>query len=193
MTTPEFSNEPTPEETADSERARRRAIFGLVGAFLVVLLGIVAIQWVTDNDTDSEAVDGVPLPEFALTTLDGEAFPLTSIIGQPTVLNFFASWCAPCRAELPEFQAESLLAAGKVNFLGINTRETDIAAAKKLLEETGVTYPVALGDTGELFQEIGGLGMPTTVFVSAEGFILEVHSGILRGEDLRSKIAENFG
>ncbi len=206
MTSPEFSNEPTPEELADSESARRRAIFGLVGGFLVVLLGIVAVQWITDNDdTDSAAntvlangeaapvVDGDPLPEFSLTTLDGEPFELTSIIGTPTVLNFFASWCAPCRAELPEFQAVSQAVLGEVNFLGINTRETDVAGARQLLSETGVTYPVVLGDDGSLFEMVGGLAMPTTAFVNAQGIIVEVHSGVLRGDDLETKIKENFG
>lgn len=194
MTTPEPSNEPTPEELDESENARRKAVFGVVGGFIVVLLAIVSIQWVTDGDDGNPvSADGPPLPEFALTTLDGEPFALTSIIGEPTVINFFASWCAPCRAELPEFQAVSQTVSDKVNFLGINTREDDVAGARQLLSETGVTYPTVLGDDGSLFQIIGGLGMPTTAFVNAEGIIVEVQSGILRGEDLEKKIEENFG
>lgn len=183
---------PDLDREARAERSRRRAIFGLVGAFLLVLVIIVLVQWITDSDGDSAAGD--PLPEFTLATLDGDAFELRSVVGEPTVLNFFASWCAPCRAELPEFQEVSLDARERgVNFLGINTRETDAEAASDLLAVTGVTYPVALGDDGRLFEEVGGLAMPTTAFVSADGTIVEVHSGILRGDDLRAKIEEHFG
>ena len=175
-----------------NEQTRRRAIFGLVGGFLVVLIVIFVVQWLTDGEDNAE---GDPLPEALLVTLDGEEFPLTSIVGEPTVLNFFASWCAPCRAELPEFQEVSQAVADDgVGFLGINTRETDVDQARQLIAETGVTYEtVALGDDGALFEAVGGLGMPTTAFVDASGNIVEVHSGILRGDDLEAKIEEHFG
>lgn len=178
-------------EEARAERARRRAIFGLVGGFLVVLLIIFMVQWLTDGEDSAE---GDQLPEAQLVTLEGQEFALSTVVGEPTVLNFFASWCGPCRAELPEFQEVSIAVAGDgVNFLGINTRETDVEQARELIDATGVTYPVALGDDGSLFEAVGGLGMPTTAFVDASGNIVEVHSGILRGDDLESKIEEHFG
>ena len=178
-------------EQRRAEEGRRRAIFGLVGGFLLVLVVIFVVQWITDSE---DTVEGDPLPEAALVTLDGEDFPLTSVVGEPTVLNFFASWCGPCRAELPEFQEVSQAVADDgVRFVGINTRETDVDSARELIDQTGVTYTVALGDDGSLFEQIGGLGMPTTAFVDATGNIVEVHSGILRGDDLASKIQEHFG
>ena len=188
-------SEPTDAELADEETKRRRVIFALVGGFLAVLVGIVAVQWAVDSGDaqDSDADEGDPLPVAALTTLEGDPFPLESIVGAPTVLNFFASWCGPCRAELPSFQEVSQARKGKVKFVGINTRETDIDNALELVAETGVTYTVALGDDGTLFQDVGGLGMPATAFVSAEGRIVEVHSGILTQGDLENKIDEHFG
>lgn len=181
------------EATAE-EAKRRRVIFGLVGGFLAVLVAIVAIQWAVDSgDSGDQLGAGDPLPVAALTTLDGEAFPLDSIVGEPTVLNFFASWCGPCRAELPAFQEVSEATTGQVQFVGVNTRETDVEDARELVAETGVTYTVALGDDGTLFQDVGGLAMPTTAFVSAEGRIVEVHSGILTQGDLEKKIDEHFG
>lgn len=184
-------------EAANEEAKRRRVIFGLVGGFLAVLVAIVAIQWAVDSGDSGDSVaggaEGDPLPVAALTTLEGEAFPLDSIVGEPTVLNFFASWCGPCRAELPAFQEVSEATTGQVRFVGVNTRETDIDNARDLVAETGVTYTVALGDDGTLFQDVGGLAMPTTAFVSAEGRIVEVHSGILTQGDLENKIDEHFG
>ena len=90
---------PSVEEIQRADDGRRRAIFGLVGGFLAVLVIIVTVQWITDNDDPSGT--GEPLPDLVFTTLDGEDFAITTIVGQPTVVNFFASWviftkCMPC-------------------------------------------------------------------------------------------------
>lgn len=174
-------------EAAEADTKRRRVALWLVLGCIAGLVFVVSVQWATD--TPSEA----SVPEFELTTLDGEPFQLTSIVGTPTVMNFFATWCAPCRAELPEFEEVSQDVAADVAFLGVNTRETDVDGALALLDETGVTFPVVLGDDGDLFEIIGGLGMPTTAFVDADGTIVEVHTGALDDDALRAKIAANFG
>ena len=71
---------PTAEEIDEAEPGRRRAIFGLVGGFLAVLVLIVTVQWITDNDDPTGA--GEPLPDLVFTTLDGEEFAITTIVGQ---------------------------------------------------------------------------------------------------------------
>ncbi len=190
MTVAEAPDPHTDDEIAEGEARRRRAVFGLVGGFLAILVIIAGVQWATDSDDDDT---GRALPDATLITLDGEEFVLTSTIGEPTVVNFFASWCAPCRAELPEFEEVSQTVAGEVTFVGINTRETDVDAARELIDQTGVSYTIALGDDGVVYEAVGGLAMPTTAFVDADGVIVEVHSGILDAGSLESKIAEHFG
>ncbi len=186
---------PTPAELHEAEAGRRRAIFGLVFGFLVVLVIIVTVQWITDSEDTTGA--GEPLPDLVYTTLDGADFPILSIEGQPTVVNFFASWCAPCRAEMPDFEEVHLATAGEVAFIGVNTRETDIDSARDVVEDTGVTYTILLGDDGgpnSLYQHVTDLGvMPTTAFIDADGTIVEVHSGVLNAEDLQDRIQEYFG
>ncbi len=174
--------------SARQDRNRRLAIFGLVGGFLAVLVVIVAVQWATDTPNKANA-----LPDVTLTTIDGEEFQLTALAGQPTVVNFFASWCAPCRAELPAFEAVSQQVSGSVKFVGINTTEPDVDAARQLLDDTGVTFQVLFGDDGTVYEDIGALALPTTAFVDATGAIVEVHSGALNQTDLESKISEHFG
>jgi cytochrome c biogenesis protein CcmG/thiol:disulfide interchange protein DsbE len=171
-----------------ADRKRRLAIFGLVGGFLAVLVTIAAVQWATDSPDTVET-----LPDVTLTTIDGEEFQLTALTGEPTVVNFFASWCAPCRAELPAFEAVSQQVAGSVAFVGINTTEPDVVAARQLLDDTGVTYQVLFGDDGTVYEDVGALALPTTAFVDADGTIVEVHSGALNQTDLESKISEHFG
>jgi thiol-disulfide isomerase/thioredoxin len=196
MTTPDDPHTPADAITAEeldrleateADQRRRRILLALGGAFIAVLVVVVAVQWAVDTPDDTV------LPEFELTTLDGQPFALRSVVGTPTVLNFFATWCPPCRTELPAFEAVSREVGDDVAFLGINTRETDVEGVRALLDETGVTFPVALGDDGDLFEMIGGLGMPTTVFVDADGTVVEVHSGGLDDDALRSKIETNFG
>ena len=186
---------PTPDELVEADAGRRRAIFGLVGGFLVVLVIIVTVQWATDNDDPTGAGD--PLPDLVYTTLDGQDFSILSIEGQPTVVNFFASWCAPCLAEMPDFEEVHLATLGEVTFIGVNTRETDVDGARQVVEDTGVTYTILLGDDGgpgSLYQHVTELAvMPTTAFIDADGTIVDVHSGVMNAEDLQDRIQELFG
>lgn len=181
--------------TDTDEAGRRRAIFGLVGGFLAILVLIVTVQWITDGEDTSGA--GEPLPELVYTTLDGEEFPITTIVGQPTVVNFFASWCPPCLAEMPDFEEVHQANIGEVAFVGVNTRETDVDSARDVVAQTGVTYTIVLGDDGgpgSLYQHVTDLGvMPTTAFIAADGTIVDVHSGVLDAEGLQDRIEEYFG
>ena len=186
---------PPPPNSTKPKPAARRAIFRLVYGFLVVLVIVVTVQWITDSEDTTGA--GEPLPDLVYTTLDGQDFPILSIEGQPTVVNFFASWCAPCRAEMPDFEEVHLATTGEVAFIGVNTRETDLDSARDVVEDTGVTYTILLGDDGgpgSLYQHVTDLAvMPTTAFIDADGTIVEVHSGVLNAEDLQDRIQEYFG
>ncbi len=183
-----------PSELDSADAKRRRAVYGLVGGFLAVLVLIVAVQWATDGEDRAE---GEPLPDLTLTTLDGEAFVLADLVGTPTVVNFFASWCAPCLAEMPDFEEVHQASDDSVRFVGVNTRETDVAAARRVVETTGVTYPILLGDDGgegSLYRHVTALGvMPTTAFVDADGTVVDVHAGVLTASDLQARIEELFG
>ena len=197
MTAMALTEPPVPpvDELDNAEAGRRRAIFGLVGGFLAVLVLIVTVQWITDSDDPTGT--GEALPDLVYSTLDGEEFPISTIVGQPTVVNFFASWCAPCLAEMPDFEEVHLANTGDVAFVGVNTRETDIDSARRVVDDTGVTYTILLGDDGgpgSLYQHVTDLGvMPTTAFIDADGTIVDVHSGVLDAEDLQDRIEEYFG
>jgi cytochrome c biogenesis protein CcmG, thiol:disulfide interchange protein DsbE len=134
------------------------------------------------------AVVGRPAPRVELPGLRGGRVRLADLRGRPVVVNFWASWCPPCVAEMPEFQRIHRRLGGRVAFLGINQRDQP-QAAERLASSSGVTYPLAIDPAGRSFDAFGGLGMPTTVLIRADGTVAEVFAGqldeTLLGERLR--------
>ncbi len=119
--------------------------------------------------------------------LDGGTSTLGSHRGRPVLVNFFASWCAPCVAEMPDLEQVHQEYRDRVDFLGLDTQE-QAADGRRLVEKTKITYPVGLDPDGAMFTAFGGLGMPTTVLLRADGTIAELHSGALTADKLRTMI-----
>lgn len=136
----------------------------------------------------SEApIAGYLAPEFTLITTTGEQLQLSSQLGQPVVLNFWASWCPPCRAEIPYFEKASVKYNGLAAIWGIDQGEppsvvTDFGAAM------GVTYPLLLDQDSAINRQYGIAALPTTVFVGADGVIQEVYTGIVNQAVLEDRI-----
>jgi cytochrome c biogenesis protein CcmG/thiol:disulfide interchange protein DsbE len=113
---------------------------------------------------------GMPAPEFPLTNLDGKALPATRPGGKITVLNFWATWCPPCRAETPDLNAAfARLHAAGVDFLGIDTTETG-PIVKTFLSAKGVPYPTALAGPA-VYNAFGIAYIPTTIVLDRNGII----------------------
>jgi cytochrome c biogenesis protein CcmG, thiol:disulfide interchange protein DsbE len=120
-------------------------------------------------------------------TFDGQRANTGSYVGQPLVLNFFAEWCAPCVAEMPDFETVYQEVGDEVAFLGLSYLE-GAEAGLRLVERTGVTYDVARDTDGSALSAFGAIGMPTTVFIDATGTVREVHTGALTADELRERI-----
>jgi cytochrome c biogenesis protein CcmG, thiol:disulfide interchange protein DsbE len=136
---------------------------------------------------------GGDLPSIEIEMADGTEVALTDVVdGRPLVVNFFASWCAPCRAEMPDFAAVHGEVGDRVGFLGLAMQDTKGAAAE-LVELTGVAYPWGLDPGGEIFVELGGFAMPTTVYVTADGEVLGTDSGAIDEAQLRGRLDDLFG
>lgn len=134
------------------------------------------------------AVEGQPLADLQFTRFrTGETDQLAAYRGQPLVINFFASWCMPCLAELPRFQQAYQTHQDQVGFLGVNLQDHR-QSAQQVIDDTGITYPIAVDPNGRIFQALKGRGMPTTVFVAADGTVLERYTGELSAERLQAKL-----
>ena len=160
------------------------------GALAAVVV-VAAITFFAATGGQQDELDGPPAPEEALEGFDGGTVRLADFAGQPLVVNFWASWCVPCLAELPGFERVHQQHQGEVAFLGVNLAD-DPAAAEAVLDQTGISYPVARDPDGSAFEAFQGFGMPTTVFISPEGAIVELYTGELSAEALAERIDRYF-
>lgn len=187
-----------PSRRANTNQARRRAearahrnrrIAAAVAIALVAVL--VAVVLVTSRSSspsnDSDATAGMPPEDMTLTMLDGSTGSLADYRGRPLVVNFFASWCAPCLAEMPGFEQVHQDLGDQVAFLGVNLQDR-VADGQRVVDQTGVTYDIARDPDGALFQHFGAAAMPTTVFVDAQGRVIDVHSGEITARALADQI-----
>ena len=189
-----------------TEHKKRRLppwLIGLAIAAVVTVVGLVVADALgygdgpTFGDTDGGATataapadtDGLPFTYFP----DGSPGSFEDFRGKPVVLNFWASWCPACIAEMPDFQEVYLAFKGEVEFVGMNTSDLDRDGAQRMVAETGVTYTLVEDPDGALFVSFGGISMPTTVFIDAAGNIVDVHSGVIFAADLEEALREAFG
>jgi thiol-disulfide isomerase/thioredoxin len=141
---------------------------------------------------EGKAVMGRPAPRVELPGLRGGRVRLADLRGRPVVLNFWASWCPPCLAEMPEFQRVHQRLGDRVAFLGVNQRD-QAQAAEQLARSSGVTYPLATDAAGRAFDAFGGLGMPTTVLIRADGTVADIFAGQLDETLLSERIRRVLG
>ena len=116
---------------------------------------------------------------------------LTTFANRPLVLNFWASWCAPCRKEMPALEATARSLGAKVAFVGIDTNDARNSALA-FVAKTGVRYPVAFDPHASVADTYGVYGLPTTFFISANGDVVGRQVGGLTETRLRQLIGQTF-
>jgi thiol-disulfide isomerase/thioredoxin len=124
-----------------------------------------------------------PAPEFTLTGIDGKSVNLAQYRGQVVMINFWASWCAPCRQEMPLLeQMHRKYKPMGFTMLGVNV-EPDSAKAVDWLKATPVSFPILFDTTSEVSKLYSVQGMPNTVIVDRKGNLRWLHRGYKPGDE----------
>ncbi|MDQ3574080.1 MAG: TlpA family protein disulfide reductase [Actinomycetota bacterium] len=176
-------------------RGRRLAILGLgLTALVALAVGIGALTGRAPDAAPLTRGDQRDAPNFSLPDLrrPEARVELAAYRGRPVVLNFWASWCVPCRREMPTFQAVSEQMGPRVAFVSVNHQDGQ-SAALRLLADTGVTHPAGYDPDGKVAASYNLRGMPTTVFISSTGQVLATRTGELSRTQLEKAIEDLFG
>lgn len=167
-------------------------------SILLVSLTLLGIGWIAvskepaNPDVETPELVEAPIagyrsPQFTLSSTLGEEISLADFRGQPVVLNFWATWCPPCRAEVPHFQDASVKYNGRAAILGIDQGEP-LPVVADFASTYGLSYPLLLDLDGVVNRQYGVAALPTTVFVDANGTVREVYTGIVNGAVLEDRI-----
>ena len=153
---------------------------------MVVLIMGMAWIWLSRAEPGETTAGKIPAPrsgflapDFTLQTSDGSAISLSSLRGQPVLLNVWASWCGPCRAEMPAMQRIYQDYKDKgLNILAVNSSTQDqIDQALSFVRTNNLTFPILFDEQGDVTHRYNVQALPTTFFIDANGIIREVVIG----------------
>ncbi|CAN5172528.1 hypothetical protein BH23ACT9_BH23ACT9_21540 [soil metagenome] len=199
-------DEATPAPPPAAGQGRTLLIGG--GLALVVLFAVIALLALGGDDQAPVLVDGQPTPQgagFGLSdavavlpgaTLGGfgtnEDVEVADLLGdEPLVLNFWATWCAPCVAEMPELQELHEAGEGRFRMVGINTRDAAVIA-ESFVADLGITYDLLVDADESYFRATGSFGMPTTLFVRPDGSVAYRFTGPLTLQQMADLLEEHL-
>jgi thiol-disulfide isomerase/thioredoxin len=137
-------------------------------------------------------MEGFLAPDLELTTLEGEMIRLSDLRGKVVLINFWASWCPPCRSEMPAME-QIHLEYGPDGFVILavnNLRQDDLAKADQFVTEMGLTFPILLDADGRISASYQVHSLPTSFFVDQNGIIQEIVIGAMPEALLRTRAEE---
>ncbi len=155
---------------------------GVIACIILVLLLGVCSQ--------ARAIEaGQAAPDFSLTNIDGQKASLTDFKGKAVILNFFASWCPPCREEIPDFIALQKTYGDKgFTFVGVSL--VNVSESKDFAAKMGINYPVLIDD-GKVSNLYGPVrSIPTTYVIGKDGKIVKMYIGARNKETFEADIKE---
>lgn len=165
---------------------------GVAVGLVASLLGLLVWKVVSDEKPDVQR--GAVAPDFTLERLGADgSVRLSSLRGKVVVVNFWASWCTPCKKEMPLLEETWQRYRGRgVEFIGVNT--TDFSGdAQRFVKRYNVTFPVVRDSNGRVLARFGGLPLPWTYFIDSKGQIASYLRGEVREEELERGIQAALG
>jgi cytochrome c biogenesis protein CcmG, thiol:disulfide interchange protein DsbE len=160
----------------------RGRVIGL-GIVLLAVGGLVVAEIATSGDNS-----GRPAPQLPTQVLSGHRVTLASLHGKPAVINFWASWCGPCKKEAPELERLAQGLHGTASLVGVDWNDST-ANARSFVSENHWSYPVLRDGAGEVGNAYGLTGLPTTFVLNPQGDIVETLRGPQTTESLQAALS----
>jgi len=171
-----------------NKQAKNRNIQIIIAVAVILIVSslLIASQF-SQQEVTKQAIQGKSVGDFTLTNLDGESINLSDYQGEFVLLNAWATWCPPCRAEMPDLNNFYLEHQDK-NFeiLAINAGETKETAAS-FANMLGLEFSILLDSDGKVLSGLGITGFPTSILIDPEGNVAMIHIGMIFPEDLNNK------
>ncbi len=185
----------------------RRALRVILGLFLLATLALTAFGCGSASEQSSESTTeaqteqetSVPeqsepmyAPDFTVTDREGNEVRFSDRTGKPMILNLWASWCPPCRAELPDFDAAYQTYGDQIDFMMIDLcdgRSETPATGASFVDQEGYTFPVFFDSTGSAASAYQAYAIPMTIGVKENGEICAVYNGALSGEQVTALVS----
>src|SRR5271167_2328521 len=166
---------------------------------VVVVMGMLAVGKYLDRTRKHGPiklvgnVHNVPAPDFELATLDGRKVKLSDFRGKAVLLNFWATWCPPCKVEMPWFEdLQKQYAQDGLVVLGVAMDDTAPATIAKFASDLGVNYEVLLG-TDKVSDDYGDVQyLPTTFYIGRDGAIVDKMTGLLDRKDIEQAVKKTL-
>jgi len=164
----------------------------LGGLFVGVLLGLAVLFSGTGQPGSSARqlppTIGSPVRDFELPDLDGSSLSLSSLQDKPVVINFWATWCGPCKEEMPLLDQFAIDYSDEMVVLGVNFAESPDVVARFVKEER-IGFPILLDESGNVNNLYFVRNYPTTFFIDGEGVLRAQHIGLLSEETLQRNLS----
>ena len=150
---------------------------------------VICLSFFLTGMAASPPLVGGPAPPFQLETVNGRVVSLSDFKGQFVILNFWATWCAPCTREMPEFQKIHQASNLNVKIIGINMAESK-EKVSGFIHQHGLSFPILLDPSGNVSQDYEILHLPVTYFISPDGFVRDKIFGGVSQYAIQSKIQQ---
>jgi cytochrome c biogenesis protein CcmG/thiol:disulfide interchange protein DsbE len=164
---------------------------GLVFIFTGLLLGTVLGGLVIFSSAAPKRgpVIGSMLEDFVLPGINKQTISLNQYRGKTIILNFWATWCVPCKDEMPLLQSIYQTSGEKLVVIGVNSQESE-GDVQRFIDQNFINFPIALDASGEITRKFQINGYPTTFLIDSKGILRNLHIGVLREDLLQSYLAE---
>jgi cytochrome c biogenesis protein CcmG, thiol:disulfide interchange protein DsbE len=169
---------------------------------IIVLAAVLGTLWIGLTRVEASGLNpsgrppspelGYRAPDFSLETLGGKSIHLRDFAGKPMLINFWATWCGPCRAEIPSLESASRQFGNRAVILGVNVQELPALVAP-FVAELGMTYPVVLDTDSSVSLAFRVRAFPTSFFVDAHGVIVQIEAGSISDALILKRLGDLVG